>query len=257
MDKRREYEFLGQLAVSPSLDDGLQTMAGFYRNTFDIQNMLVLLYRRDGLPTALLSWIPDTELRRVFDRLYSRIGFMLDPFYITAFGPRELTANHLREIAPDRFETCEYFQRYYSATRMIDELGATIRLDGNSAIHLSIGRSEGARRFRAAEVRYFKLLALVTMRKLKALCRDNPMPSPGPAPDLTERFRVLSDSGAGLLTKREAQVAALIVRGHSSRAVGLKLGISDLTVKVHRRNMYRKLRISSQNELFSFIADSA
>lgn len=257
MDKKREYEFLGQLAVAHTLDHGLRTAAEFYRNAFDIQNMVVLHYHRDGLPTTLLSWIPDSELRRIFDRLYSKIGFMLDPYYITAFGPRELTANHLREIAPDRFETCEYFQRYFSATRMVDELGATIRLDETSAIHLSIGRSEGARRFRAAEVRYFKLLALVTMRKLRALCHESPMPRAGPAPDLTERFRVLSDSGARLLTKREAQVAALIVRGHSSRAVGLKLGISDLTVKVHRRNLYRKLRISSQNELFSFIVDRA
>nr|WP_254868549.1 helix-turn-helix transcriptional regulator [Phaeobacter sp. HF9A] len=52
---------------------------------------------------------------------------------------------------------------------------------------------------------------------------------------------------------REAEVAALIVQGHSSRAIGLKLGISVQTVKVHRRTLYKKLSISSQNELFGLL----
>ena len=42
----------------------------------------------------------------------------------------------------------------------------------------------------------------------------------------------------------------------SSRATGLCLGISDQTVKVHRRNIYKKLQISSQNELFSLLVEN-
>lgn len=45
----------------------------------------------------------------------------------------------------------------------------------------------------------------------------------------------------------------LILRGHSSVSIGLKLGISAQTVKVFRRQLYRKCAISSQAELFNLL----
>ena len=52
------------------------------------------------------------------------------------------------------------------------------------------------------------------------------------------------------LTQREAQVVNLMLEGHSSRAIGEVLKISGETVRVHRRNIYEKLGVSSQAELF-------
>ena len=52
------------------------------------------------------------------------------------------------------------------------------------------------------------------------------------------------------LTAREAQVVNLMLEGHSARAIGDALRISNETVRVHRRNIYEKLGISSQGELF-------
>jgi DNA-binding CsgD family transcriptional regulator len=53
------------------------------------------------------------------------------------------------------------------------------------------------------------------------------------------------------LTSREAEIVELVLQGHSSESIGLTLGISTGTVKVHRRNVYRKLGISSQTQLLS------
>ena len=55
------------------------------------------------------------------------------------------------------------------------------------------------------------------------------------------------------LSKRQAEVALLILRGHSSVSIGLRLGISPQTVKVFRKQLYRKCRISSQAELFNLL----
>ena len=52
------------------------------------------------------------------------------------------------------------------------------------------------------------------------------------------------------ITAREAQVVNLMIEGHSARAIGEALRISNETVRVHRRNIYEKLGISSQGELF-------
>jgi DNA-binding CsgD family transcriptional regulator len=53
------------------------------------------------------------------------------------------------------------------------------------------------------------------------------------------------------LSDREREVCALLLGGCSSEAVALRLGVSRHTVKDHRKNIYRKLNISSLAELFS------
>jgi len=52
-----------------------------------------------------------------------------------------------------------------------------------------------------------------------------------------ERFQSLS--------RREHEVMALVVMGHRNKAVGLKLGITEITVKAHRANIMRKMRATS------------
>lgn len=57
------------------------------------------------------------------------------------------------------------------------------------------------------------------------------------------------------VTAREAEVADLVLRGHSNGSIGAVLGISTETAKVHRKNLYAKLRISSSFELFRLFTD--
>jgi DNA-binding CsgD family transcriptional regulator len=55
------------------------------------------------------------------------------------------------------------------------------------------------------------------------------------------------------LSPRQAEVALMILRGHSTPAIGLRLGLSPQTVKVFRRQLYAKCTISSQAELFALM----
>ncbi|MCF6327018.1 MAG: helix-turn-helix transcriptional regulator [Devosiaceae bacterium] len=59
------------------------------------------------------------------------------------------------------------------------------------------------------------------------------------------------DFGKDVLTEREQDVVQLILKGYSSKAIAVTLGISLPTVKTHRRNIYARLKISSQVELFN------
>jgi DNA-binding CsgD family transcriptional regulator len=66
----------------------------------------------------------------------------------------------------------------------------------------------------------------------------------------------LQTFGGSLLSPREREVAQLLLRGHSTLSVSLHLKISTTTVKTHRKNLYGKLGISTQFELFSLFLDS-
>jgi len=47
-----------------------------------------------------------------------------------------------------------------------------------------------------------------------------------------------------------------ILHGHSSKSLASKLNISLSTVKIHRKNIYQKLDIATQSELFSLCIQS-
>lgn len=51
------------------------------------------------------------------------------------------------------------------------------------------------------------------------------------------------------LTKKECQIARLIVSGKSDKEISAELGISTGTVAVHNKNIYKKLNVHSRKEL--------
>lgn len=61
--------------------------------------------------------------------------------------------------------------------------------------------------------------------------------------------RTAKPTAVASLTPRETQVLRLIAEGHSSKAIGDKLGISPRTVDVHRHRLQLKLRASGAAEL--------
>jgi FixJ family two-component response regulator len=53
----------------------------------------------------------------------------------------------------------------------------------------------------------------------------------------------------GSLTPREREVMELVVSGLMNKQIGIKLGISEITVKAHRGNMMRKMEAESLADL--------
>lgn len=54
------------------------------------------------------------------------------------------------------------------------------------------------------------------------------------------------------LTPREQDIAVRVGRGHSSKRIGLDLGISEHTVRKHRENIARKLGLRNAAELVAW-----
>ena len=53
------------------------------------------------------------------------------------------------------------------------------------------------------------------------------------------------------LSRREAEIAGMLLIGCSSEAIALRLSISRHTVKDHRKQIFRKLGVGSLAELFA------
>jgi DNA-binding NarL/FixJ family response regulator len=62
--------------------------------------------------------------------------------------------------------------------------------------------------------------------------------------------------GDNILTQREREITQLLLRGHSTKSVARELDIAPGTVMVHKRNLFSKLGITSQYELFSRFIDN-
>ncbi len=70
---------------------------------------------------------------------------------------------------------------------------------------------------------------------------------------LVSESRVLQDLH-GRLSKREQEVMALVVKGLLNKQIGYQLGISEVTVKVHRGQVMRKMNARSLAELVKIAA---
>lgn len=58
------------------------------------------------------------------------------------------------------------------------------------------------------------------------------------------------------LTNREAEMLEFIMKGHKYAEIAHQLGITLNTVKVHARNIYEKLQVSSRSELMAVVGRS-
>jgi DNA-binding CsgD family transcriptional regulator len=205
-------------------------------------------------PLGLFDDFPP-ERRRMHVEEYQEGPYLLDPFFLASLDLSEPGLWRLREIAPDRFYQGEYYRSYYAQTGLAEEIGYLIRVSDKLVLVASLMRKE--RRFSSAEIRALKAAWPV----VDAACRKNwastVVPDEEDADDMEERISIAFQSiGEGVLTARERQVVELTLRGHSADAIGKLLEISSGTVRIHRRNIYTKLRISSQGELFSLFIEA-
>jgi DNA-binding CsgD family transcriptional regulator len=243
-------------AVVGALDTpGLpQALAGLLRQTAPFSYTVIFGYCGSARPLDLYDDFPQAK-RKIFVTDYQAGPYLLDPFYLAAVRPFVPGLYRLRDMAPDRFYQGEYYRNYYAQTGLAEEIAYFVDLPGQASLVLSLMRAEkpfSQKEFVALEA-VFPFVASVARRQWKTLGQEFGEKQENADPH--RQRRVLSDDlgsfGVGILTAREREVAAFTLKGHSAESAGQILGISPGTVRIHRRNIYAKLRINSQGELFS------
>lgn len=212
---------------------------------------VIFAYRGEARPIDLYSSFNRQDYH-VFVRLYQEGPYLLDPFYRAATLPRP-GVWRMRDLAPDRFFASEYYRTYYVETRLAEEIGFFIPVEEGATVVLSLMRAQATGPFRAGDIDLLRkaepLVSAMVKRVWRNLARRFALAAPSPQP--------ASEAGSRpMLTEREKAIIELVLQGHSSESIGLTLGIATGTVKVHRRNIYRKLGIASQTQLMSHYLDS-
>jgi DNA-binding CsgD family transcriptional regulator len=235
----------------PDFEDALwQMLLVFVRP----DNMLVLAYSDGGPAQELCRQAKDA---RVFGRLHSAYldgAYRLSPFYALHLRRAEEGLYRLRDIAPDAFQRSRFYVEYFGQTTIIDELAFTVWLGEGASLNLFLGRDgQSGRLFSGPEIAGCRKIAPVVAALLRAHWPP-PAGTVAPAEDTPALLADLATQTLGItLSPRQAQVALLILKGHSTLSISLTLGVSPQTVKVFRKQLYARCGISSQGELFSLM----
>ncbi len=229
-------------------------LSGFLRHRADIDSMVMLVYHRHQSPVVLHEELAPLDRQALYGR-YFEGAYLLSPFYLQWLeNQAEAELYRLHDIAPDGFFDSIYYTDYYMRSGLRDEMAYLIPIDNDSAVLASLGRTEHFEVYSDLERHELNAVKSIIDGCVKlhaSLLIESPKVRL--KKQLSDYF---SSFGAQTLTPQERRVAQMMLRGHSSKSCARELGISPTTERVHRRNIYAKLNISSQAELFTFFFDT-
>ncbi|WP_158970655.1 helix-turn-helix transcriptional regulator [Chachezhania sediminis] len=223
--------------------------------SYEIDNATMLAYFQTGRPEILYA---HTHVASVHDKLESSYisgAYLLDPFHELHVARVPAGLYRLRDFAPDQFQRNEYYAAYYRRTTLVDEVAYVAYPSEGVSVHVCLGRDASSnRQFTPRDMDIAQRLSEIACSLIAKQWAGLSSSGDYDDAELVGRLRIRFSERRGIaLSRRQAEVALLILRGHSSVSIGLRLEISPQTVKVFRKQLYRKCGISSQAELFSLV----
>jgi len=215
------------------------------------------LYHNDLPPQVLYHEIPDNAVTAQIDN-YLEGPFREDPFFQTSMDRPRSKIYRLSRVTSGRLQNSDYYRNYYSATGTVDEAIYLAKLHAGNVINFSMMRLPGRGPFSDEEYERLYLLAEPVSELLKRHSELGEFSAtyliqPGIDHQINQAFETF---GSSLLSPREKSVLELMLRGYGTNVSAERLEIALETVRRHRKNIYRKLDVSSQTDLFSLFINS-
>jgi len=252
--------------------------AGFEDNLFDLVNTAVgvdhcAVFRNhtDGTTTHLFtkSKLSD-DLCQSLAKAYTESFHTRDPHLAPlsaslSAAPSTKEGNETRvTLLPHRPTTAydaAYKAQFFTETGLIDKVSSLLQTRQYN-IYCSFYRVKRSGRFNQKELddlsRILPILTNLIFQHARLSGQTESHPDPIlkqlPLRRPSEAMSPLLDSENAVfsqLTDRERDVSIRILQGYSSEAISLDLKVALSTIHTYRKRAYRKLGISSQNELFS------
>ncbi|MGB3122414.1 MAG: LuxR C-terminal-related transcriptional regulator [Pseudomonas sp.] len=211
-----------------------------------IDNWVVLVFSDQQVNVICVTEVADAQEVDALTERYVKGLYLLDPFYIANRENPQSGFFHLSDIAPEHFLTTEYYHQYFAQYVSVDEVQHNVQLDADRTLCISFGSNV---RFSPEQVTTLDIIKPWVMALMhQRMCFENDLEKNlSEPPSWSEAIVQLGTQ----ITTREKDVLKLLLSGFSNKEIAGKLFLSIETVKVHRRNIYNKLNIKSQSELFA------
>lgn len=235
-----------------------QTIQEMLACAFEFDNYLVIAYRGEESPVVIYRSGTSESVHAELDSHYVSSLYVLDPFYSAHRTRIDSGCYRLRDLAPDKFTTTSYFMQYYKKTTLLDELAYFAYSTDGWTFCICVGRDENSGKpFAKSSIKKAMELAPVVVSILETRWQKAPFELTAAEENIPSLVQNLIDSLVKKhriqITHRQAEVALHLLRGHSSRSIGMEMNISWHTVRVFRKQLYNRCSISSQAELFSLL----
>jgi len=226
------------------------------------EGLFVILYSKNRAPSSLGCFKISRNYQPGLEN-YLKYTYVLNPVYRAIQQDIPPATYLISDLVPtgyddqialtdihiwiDREETIGY--RTPGWPKHMTEVLGLVRLPDNKMVELCFLTSQPGdqtERCHSALKTIYPVLSSAIRKHFEFAVDDSDTSKTRPSQE--DQFQ---DFGKETLTERERSVVRMILTGRSSNSIALILGISLPTVKSHRRNIYAKLHISSQAELFS------
>ncbi len=219
-----------------------------------IDKALIALEKKQQIPVHLFdSGIARDEHELHVERYLSG-AYLLDPVYQALFRGIEPGFYHLKELFPDNFQQSEYYQIYYKATGIVEDVLYLVLLDKDTSLSVVLGRELDKPPYTEQEQNCLRQVEPTVRNLVKRHWSQRVTQSIAarPSRSLDQQLEIAFENfGKSILTKRETELVRLMLSGHSVKSAAYEMQISPDTIKMHRKNIYTKLKISDHPDLFS------
>jgi DNA-binding CsgD family transcriptional regulator len=239
--------------------DALRHLASAFGHLVSIESVMISLEHKDRPPQLLYQrGIPEKYRESIIDRYFSG-GYLLDPFCLAVEQGLAEGFYHLEEIAPDNFFDSEYYKTYYLKAGSSEDSFYIVDTGHETKVSVSLFQGFGGESLRAEQLNLLRAVEPLVREFISEFGRrglQHSAVSEGGRDDLRHRVQsAFEHFGCDLLTEREREVAHMVLRGHSVKSTASQMSISPETVRMHRKNLYLKLEIGSQSELFALFIE--
>lgn len=226
----------------PELEQFLASLCNF-------DTLITVVYKHASKPILLSPTDPaeqSSTLKNYLDKSY-----VLDPLFNAIQNGIAAGISRLVEVSPDSFEESDYFLTCYKKFGLVDEISLIIHLEDKITCAITMGRKSSLGTITRMELNalheFFPIISSLVKQFWIAQSTEylQHQRSDGPLAQALKTF------ASGVLTPREREIIALILRGYSSKAIAATLFISVGTVKVHRKNIHARLNTSTQSDIFT------
>jgi len=211
-----------------------------------ISNIRIVSYSKTNHPVFLSG----NEMSEI-DEVYCESAYLLDPVYdMICSNQDQIELFTLDSLVNDDFRNSAYYDTFYQRLDWCNETNIVIGTNDDTKICIAYSTKDNGASIQAVNRELTPCIssikaAILTHERVGRLLQQNQTIEHESTTHKSHHY--LDELN---LTKREKEIVGLILEGMSSVSIAEKCFVSEGTVKNHRKNIYRKLNIKSQAELF-------